>query len=301
MQGQISFKQLINKLRNKIIFFLQDTFKKSGYRKRLREVNHYLRSGTSIGRQKSNIVVSLTSYGERIKTVHLAIASIMDQTVQPAEVVLYLDKTTKIDSLPTELQNLCYKGLTIIHDVEDIRGHKKYFYAMKDFPDKTIVTIDDDVIYPRKALEQLVIASQEHPTCVIARRVHRALFDAHGKPLSYMDWLFAYRGVRRMSNANVLTGCGGTLFPPHVLPDSALDIAAIRQCALSADDIWLSCALRSNRVKIYRAPANISLFWEIEGSQSSALNIENINEGGNDIAMRLTMEHFRLKASNFAD
>lgn len=301
MLKRMNFAQFVNKARNKIIFFLQDSSSSYGYQKRIEEVKQFIANNGSLCPAQNGCIVSLTSYGERINTVHLAIASIMDQTVQPDQVVLYLDKDTCSDPLPPELLTLCDRGLRIVRNVENIRGHKKYFYAMQEYPDKTIVTIDDDVLYPRKALKQLITASKKYPKCVIARRVHRVIFDRQGKPLRYTDWLFAYRGLRRKSNDNILTGCGGTLFPPQSLPVGALNADAIRRCALSADDIWLSCALRSVNRVIYRAAAGVSLFWEIAGTQTSALNRENIDEGGNDKAMGLTMKYFGLASENFSN
>ena len=41
------------------------------------------------------------------------------------------------------------RGLTI-RFCEDLKAHKKYYYAFKEYPDDIVITVDDDVIYPQE-------------------------------------------------------------------------------------------------------------------------------------------------------
>ena len=38
---------------------------------------------------------------------------------------------------------------------DDIGSHKKYFYAMQEFPDDIIVTVDDDMYYDTDMIRRL--------------------------------------------------------------------------------------------------------------------------------------------------
>lgn len=48
-----------------------------------------------------------------------------------------------------------------------MRAHGKYHYAMQDFPNSIIVTVDDDMIYPNDTIESLWNAHVKYPNCVI--------------------------------------------------------------------------------------------------------------------------------------
>ena len=45
----------------------------------------------------------------------------------------------------------------------DIRSHKKYLYAIMEFPEDTIITVDDDVYYNSQMIEILVNTSIKYP------------------------------------------------------------------------------------------------------------------------------------------
>ncbi len=55
--------------------------------------------------------------------------------------------------LPESVQRLTTRGLEICY-CEDLKSHKKYFEAMKQFPQEIIVTADDDILYPENHLEK---------------------------------------------------------------------------------------------------------------------------------------------------
>ena len=39
---------------------------------------------------------------------------------------------------------------------EDLKPHKKYYWAFKDFRDSLVVTIDDDLVYRKTMIQELV-------------------------------------------------------------------------------------------------------------------------------------------------
>lgn len=51
---------------------------------------------------------------------------------------------------------------------EDIRSHKKFYYAMQEYPDDMIITIDDDVYYRSDTIELLYQTHLKYPQDVCA-------------------------------------------------------------------------------------------------------------------------------------
>lgn len=293
----------INKIRNKLIRSIQTPISNYLLKNRLKSIDAYMKSAAKGGiPDRSSIVVSLTSYGERLKTVHLCIESLLSQTIPPDRVVLYLDYDSSPVALPDTLTTLCNYGLEIRRSgISNLRGHKKYFYALSDFPDRCVVIADDDLVYPATMLSELLSSHEKFPTAVIARRTHRIVFDHNYAPLPYNEWMYEYRGVKRNSFSNFLTGGGGVLFPPGLPLEVILDETSIRRCALSSDDVWLSFALRASDIVIYRTPVGLIPFWEIDSAQQAALKNENVVGGGNDRSVCLTLDHFGLTAADFMD
>ena len=92
-------------------------------------------------------IVSLTSWEPRFDVLPVALKSILLQTRRPDRVILYLGSDVDPEKLPLEVRRFEEKGVEIRFMEENLRAHKKYYYAMEEFPDSTIITVDDDVIY----------------------------------------------------------------------------------------------------------------------------------------------------------
>lgn len=70
------------------------------------------------------VVVSLTSYGERIRYAYLAIESIMQGALKPNRIVLWLSDDEKDKILPATLQLQIKRGLEVRY-CPDIRSYTK--------------------------------------------------------------------------------------------------------------------------------------------------------------------------------
>ena len=163
---------------------------------------------TTESRQR-RIIVSLTSYPARIEVVPHAIASLLNQTVKPDKIILWLGESQFPDKkLPAVFERVKACGVEV-RFCEDLRAHKKYFYAMKDYPQDIVITFDDDVIYESGVVEALYRSYVKHPECVSAMRVHRMKFSADGTLLPYNSWDMEYSGAEgRESHAWFATGVG---------------------------------------------------------------------------------------------
>ena len=76
-----------------------------------------------------DFIVSMTSYGDRLKTCHLAIRSLLRQSVLPNRIQLYIGKESRDISLSKQLLELQKYGLEIYRDVDDLKGHRNISIA----------------------------------------------------------------------------------------------------------------------------------------------------------------------------
>ncbi|MBR4227264.1 MAG: glycosyltransferase [Candidatus Methanomethylophilaceae archaeon] len=234
-------------------------------------------------RPDKEVVASLTSFPARISTVHLTIQSILDQTVRPDRTVLWLAEEQfpgKESDLPAELLSLMDKGLEI-RFCEDLKPHKKYFFAMQEAPDAIVITLDDDVEYMEDTVELLLKSYTMFPHAVSAMRVHRV--SSTEKGLSpYGSWDYNDDTFyRNPSMAAMATGVGGVLYPPESIPKEAFDADAIKESCLMADDLWLKVNEVRNNVPTVLAAPNRPMRY-IDGTQESALWKTNKTLGDND-------------------
>ena len=97
----------------------------------------------------SNVVISLTSMPARLSKLHNCIRSLLAQRYRAEKVLLYLarDECRDVD-VPDKLKQLQGAGLEIRYVDINVRSLNKIYHALADFPDKTIVTCDDDKLYP---------------------------------------------------------------------------------------------------------------------------------------------------------
>ncbi len=237
-----------------------------------------------IHRQRLNnrcdVIVSLTSFPARINTVWMVVESLKNQTLRPMKIILWLSKEqfpTKQD-IPNSLWE-CEDSLFEVRIVDgDIRSHKKYYYVLQEYPDKSFVTCDDDIYYHPKMLQKLVETGKRYQGCIIANDTAEMKWDGEGKLKSYKDW---GRDPKAYSSKNLVQiGIGGVLYPPHCLCNYVTRMDLFTRLAPLADDLWLSLMARLNGTPVIQAP-DYTLPLPIE-SNAPTLSSENNGNNMND-------------------
>lgn len=209
----------------------------------MRRLSSITNNSTEIGTNRTkycdvNITVSLTTYGRRVLSVHSTIESLMQQTIRPNRIILWLDNSFKEAQLPYMLLKLKQRGLEIFY-CEDIRSYKKLIPTLKMLPNDAIITCDDDVIYSADMIENLVKEYIKNPSMkiVYANVCHKITFNKDGKLNSYRDWIHNTTD-NTPSELIFPVGVGGVLYPPHSLDLEVLNKAAFTKLSPYGDDIW---------------------------------------------------------------
>ena len=236
------------------------------------------------------LIVSLTSFPARIKTVSYTIESILLQNKRPNMVVLWLgdDKfPNKEQDLPKSLTRLTQFGLTIKW-CKDIRSYTKLVPSIEEFPEDIIVTVDDDVWYPPHWLENLWKSYLKAPNCIHADRVMQVRVT-DGKIDKYVDWKFQIFGPKEPSYLWHFTGTGGVLYPPHCLHEDVNDREKFLVLAPSVDDIWFWAMAILNHTKCIVIENNIYTFEGVFIVNNTSLWSSNMFDR-NDEALNKIME-----------
>jgi hypothetical protein len=265
-------------------------------------------TGKSIQEQ---VIISLTSFPEAIPFAVQAIKSVLNGSVLPDKVVLYLTASQFPEGkLPSALTELTQNNLFEVRFyAENIRSYTKLIPALKDFPDHIIVTIDDDILYNKNMLRGLLRLHKKYPEAILGHRVR------HYKPNApYRSWK-RYKEHRyllkslRPRFSNIQTGVGGVLYPPDSLDQNMLDSRIFMEMAPTVDDIWFWAAAVAKGTKIapvpfgdyklndLRKPKEISLF-NVNGNVAKDVNrivLEKILEEYPEINNKLIGDINRVK------
>lgn len=241
------FYNFFCKVRNSIA---ATVYNKMYYSERAQHLTHLALNSNEKGVVESvigneEITVSLTTHGRRIYEVYLAIESVMQGSVKPNRIILWLPKELEGKDLPQTLVNQIQRGLEVRY-TEDLGPHTKLIPTLKVFPDSAIITIDDDIIYPYDTVEMLVSAHCKNPHVICANRVLDIRLDSKGLPISMQNWKELY-DKERNSVKNFFEGVGGVLFPPHCFSSEVFNQSVLKEISPKADDVWFNCmALLSN-------------------------------------------------------
>lgn len=249
--------------------------------------------------RKSKIIVSLTSYPERVKLVPIAIKSILYQSMKPDKIILYLSQEECSDMLLKEIRPLEQYGLIIRTVADNLKPHNKYFYCMQEYLNDIVITIDDDVIYPPQMIKTLYNYYLKYPNCIIASRVHHITTDTKGALKPYNEWDYEYKKCLDPSHSLIATGVGGVLYPPHILSNLAYNKEKIIELCLNADDIWLKYMEILNGKKVIYAKNANNHRWYIDKSSKQGLAISNVQFGQNDIYIKQMSEYYGISLEKF--
>lgn len=230
------------------------------------------------------VIVSLTSYPGRINIVWQSIESILRQSYKPSKVILWLatDQIPNTDHLPTSLKKLMKRGL-LIEFRDDIRPHKKYYYAMKEYPDSIIITIDDDVIYPSDMIKNFVDFHQLYPHSILCNGARLIKSDKNGFA-KYKEWENWHAiKIESIPRYDLLPlGVMGVFYPPKSLNEFVFDVDSIRRLCLNADDLWLKAMALKQKTTCVLTNSYPRPFVEILSSQTSSLMATNVRQSQND-------------------
>lgn len=247
-----------------------------------------LRAAVNVGGRSNNMVVSLTSFPARLKTVHFAIRSLYEQTCPPQEIHLWLgrDEIPGKKWLPGRLRALEDMGLQIHFADRTFHQYDKFLHNADLNADRPFVIVDDDVIYPPHALETIWEEHQKHPDVVVANRCHLMQTDPAGGLAPYSSW---QREERLPGPSHMLmpTGAGGVLYPAGFMMHPAVtDKDLILEHAPYADDIWLKfCAMAQGIPALATRLSHKSDWYHryTPTMQEGTLMNSNVTRGLNDV------------------
>ena len=256
-------------------------------------------------------IVTLTSYGKRLMDVPYTIITLINQSVQPDLIVLWVAHEDR-ENLSPLMPELIEKGV-IVRFCDNMKSHKKLIYSLIEYPNDILITADDDVYYPENWLEQLIIEHKRFPNKIICHFARRISFNENSTEeniqlANYKDWDVINKSSSNEKEADregyyvFPIGIGGILYPPRCLHPDTINKNLINNLSPKSDDVWFwAMAIRNSKFfegkSSYRVIENgyNTNFKYIDPEQQFGDNTNmtyNNFQGGKNNALHNVIEHF---------
>lgn len=245
--------------------------------------------------RKERYIVSLTTFPARIDYLWLTIETLFRQKFKPDEVVLWLAEDQFPDhKIPESLEALKDKGLTV-RFCDDLRSHKKYYYAFKEYADDVVILADDDLFFAYDTLYQLAKLHKKFPEDIIGISAQIIGPEMTSLP-SVWPVAETYKKYYSTTCVQPFTGMG-TLYPPHWYPDEIFNVEKIKRFAWSADDLWLMAMALINGVKVTKVRKFRAIPIDILNPHNEMLTTINndVNNNLNDKVWQALIEEYNLE------
>lgn len=239
------------------------------------------------------ILISLTSFPARIHDVKYTIYSLLNQTYKPDKIVLWLGEEkfpNRDEDLPKEVLSMKKYGLSIEY-CEDIRSYTKLLPALNKYSDYLIITVDDDIFYPKDLVSKLYHTYTQNRNCIIANRVHGIVVQ-NGAVAPYSKWNMEVINKEK-SYKNFFTGVGGVLYNPELLSKQVFRKDVFMNICPSADDIWFNAmaVLNGTMTKITSGTEPLLyLDYAAELLGTNTLGAENNGLYKNDLQLKKVLQ-----------
>ncbi len=258
----------------------------------------HMELGVTSEKRSPRVIVSLTSFPQRMEEIHYCLYSLLDQTLKPDEVVLWLAKEQFPNGdtdIPQEVLDLKEKGLTI-RWCRNLHSYKKLVPSLLEFPEDIIVTADDNVYYEQDWLEQLCREHLEHPEYIVCNRAHTIKLGRDKNILPFRRWKKISKS-KEASFRNMQIATGGVLYPPKSLHKDATNAELFGELAPTTDDIWFWAMAVLNDTKVKVIKNNVTRLRYLSPERKRGLmgifTLFNKNKKcGNDLQLEKVMEHY---------
>ena len=192
--------------------------------------------GVNIVKREIPIVVSLTSFENNFNDLELTLFSLLNQSISPDKIILWLSKEYELSELPYSITRFIKNGLEV-RFVEDKGQYNNIIYALKEFNDSIVVTAEDNIIYQKDWLKKLYHSYITNPQDIHA---HRALGvkTEHAGISSVTKWIkYVNKETPEYGNFGILEG--GILFPPNCFTKEIFREDIYNKKLPISADIWL--------------------------------------------------------------
>lgn len=231
---------------------------------------------------EDRVVVSLTTIPDRIGRIRPTLLSLLDQTRRPDRIVLNLPKTSHREGrdyvIPPFVEAL--SACIDIHRCDRDWGPATKLLPTLEIerePNTRIVVVDDDQVYPRNMIEELVAWSERLPEAAPCSRGHGI---PPGNVHEDRDTHYG-TDVGRPIPVEIMQGSAGFLVRRRFCSDEIFDYGEAPPESFFVDDIWFAGHLAGRKVERFVVPFSNCYSRIASWSARRSLSLSHAENRGN--------------------
>nr|VFJ59792.1 MAG: hypothetical protein BECKFW1821A_GA0114235_109414 [Candidatus Kentron sp. FW] len=257
-------------------------------------------------KEKSAIVVSLTSIPSRIPHIENTLKTLLTQSLAPRRIELNIPEFSFREQRPYVIPDAIgrLEGVTVL-PCKDFGPATKLIPALlRHGPDQAIVAVDDDYLYPKNMLKNFHEGMKRYPNVVLANSGWIVPPDCLDRPTTFWSDLWSIPPTPSLSTrlktpkeVDIIQGYSGYLVCPGFFDKNAIQAHDTAPKALwFVDDVWISAHVNAPK---YVLPAKRFCFSEIgKNAFYKGTSLANINRGDGSLESRnntIGIRHFKEK------
>lgn len=201
--------------------------------------------------RNENIVVSFTTTPHRINKIQDTVATILKQNANVYKLYIAIPHVFKRDNIAYEIPTwlLNHPKIHILR-TDDYGPATKILGVLSNIklsPETIIITIDDDIKYPKNTVLQLAYMAKQHPDSVIGLAGVNPIYNDNGILISNN-----IGGFTKVSGSNtktsILQGFAGIAYRRSFFDSDIFDITNSPQECINSDDVYLSFYLARKNI-----------------------------------------------------
>ena len=215
------------------------------------KIENFNSKGITDKKRNRKLIITLTSYPERMYDIQYCLFSLLTQSCKPDMVILWLSEEefpNKEKDIPSKVLKLQENGLTIKWCKDNLKSYNKLIYALKEFPEDIFIIADDDIFYPQDWTAKLYDAYIQNPNFIHCHRAHKIKLE-NNTIVPYSNWEKCIVNDYP-SYKNFFTGVGGVLCSSKHFHADIIDDKKFKFLAPDGDDIWFWAMAVLNNTKI---------------------------------------------------
>ena len=268
-----------------------------------KEIDSFNSFGLTTEKRSPRVIVTLTSFPERLYNLHYTLYSLLTQSFKPDEVVLWLsvdEFPNKEKDIPNNVLNFKDNGLTIKW-CDDIKSYKKLIPALNEYPNDILVTADDDIYYPTDWLKNLHEDHLKYPNEIICCRCHKVVLNSDNKFAPFNEWGLVEGGLDP-SYLIFSTSGSGSLYSPNSLFHEVTNVELFQKLSYWNDDMWFWVMSVLNKTKTRLIENTMNRFQCVNPAKEAGITNEkvlwNYNKHG---AYNVDLENIMKVYPNFLE
>ena len=239
--------------------------------------------------KRADVIVTMTTLPSRIDRIGPTIKSLLNQRVAPGGIRLNVPATSRRESQPYVVPEWLgrLRSVTICR-CDDYGPATKLLPAlMSAAPAQRLIVVDDDRIYHRHFIEQMVRHADAHPDVAVAGSGWDAPADLTDRP-STLTATLAGRApvpikctrVGRPREVDIVQGLSGYLVEPRFFDLAELaNYSGAPAAAFLVDDVWISAHCRVPKMIFKGRRTNFQSMFDTDFYQRTGLGRVNRGDG----------------------